>query len=134
MTTKISSIKQTSAFKKDIKTYKHNTKVLNELDKVIDMILHNITLPPKYKLHPLKGTYRGAFDCHIFPNIILIYHIENNTLILSRIGSHNKLELTESIPSKISYIDITDVHYFGVKPKKPQSLSTYLKKKRIKSK
>ena len=128
------TIQHTSKFKKDFKLYNNNQKVLLRLNDVLTKLSNGEPLPESYKNHALRGKYKGLFDCHLFPNIILIYGISEDTISLSRIGSHNKLELTESIPSKISYIDITDVHYFGVKPKKPQSLSDYLKKKRIKSK
>ena len=136
----LNSFKRTSTFKSDLKTYKHNKRVLSELETVIKMVMNGITLPRKYNLHELKGRYKGEFDCHLFPNVILIYHIENNILVLTRIGSHNKLELTESIsgiPAKISNTTIkhnpqikSEIYYFGTPPKKPDTLRNYLKTKR----
>lgn len=59
------------------------------------MLQVGIPLPPKYKDHYLSGNYEGKRDCHIRPNIVLIYQITATDLILIRLGSHNKLGLTE---------------------------------------
>lgn len=93
----IKDIDRTSKFKKDLKTYKHNKSVLNELNILLNLIINGSVIPEKYKKHPLSGKYEGEWDYHIKPNIVLICHIENDVLVLSRIGSHNKLGLTEDL-------------------------------------
>ena len=93
----LKGMKQTTKFKKDLKAYKNDKKLENELDTLINLILTESEIPDKYDKHPLKGQYKGEWDYHIRPNLILICHIENNILVLSRIGSHNKLELTEDL-------------------------------------
>ena len=49
---------------------------------VIDMLSKGETLPAKYSNHPLKGKYKGYYDCHILPDLVLIYKIEKEKLIL----------------------------------------------------
>lgn len=39
-------------------------------------------LPEKYKNHPLKGNLNGYYDCHILPDLVLVYKIEKERLIL----------------------------------------------------
>lgn len=50
-------------------------------------------LEEKYRNHLLIGNYKGCFECHIKPDLLLIYKIENdiNELQLVRIGSHSEL-------------------------------------------
>lgn len=52
------------------------------LRKVIDMLANGEPLPEKYKNHPLKGKLKGFYDCHVMPDLVLIYRIEKERLIL----------------------------------------------------
>jgi len=45
-------------------------------------------LPSKYKDHQLKGDKSGCRECHLTPDILLLYRIQDESLILVRIGSH----------------------------------------------
>ncbi|MGE6605307.1 type II toxin-antitoxin system YafQ family toxin [Halomonas sp. NPDC076908] len=49
------------------------------------------SLAPKNVDHPLTGNWLGFRDCHIKPDLGLIYRIANNTLQLARIGSHSEI-------------------------------------------
>lgn len=55
---------------------------MDVLRKVIDMLANGETLPEKYKNHPLKGKLKGFYDCHVMPDLVLIYRIEKERLIL----------------------------------------------------
>ena len=63
------------------------------LDNVIDMLRQGQTLDIKYRDHALIGNYEGYRECHIKPDWLLIYYIENDilTLTLSDTGSHSDL-------------------------------------------
>lgn len=52
------------------------------LRKVIDMLANGEPLPEKYKNHPLKGKLKGFYDCHVMSDLVLIYRIEKERLIL----------------------------------------------------
>lgn len=52
------------------------------LNNVIDILAKGETLPEKYKNHPLKGIYSGYYDCHVLPDLVLIYKIEKERLVL----------------------------------------------------
>ena len=87
------TIQITNQFKKDLKKFNRNQKVIQELDSVVRKLLHEKILEPKYCDHPLTGQWKTSRDCHIRPNILLIYRIEKKSkvLILERLGSHAEL-------------------------------------------
>ena len=63
------------------------------LETVLDILCTEQTLPPKYRDHSLSGNYEGHRECHITPDWLLIYKIEQNilTLTLTRTGTHSDL-------------------------------------------
>jgi mRNA interferase YafQ len=86
-------LKFSSRFKKDLKPYKHDKKFLIKLEKVLNILAKGKDLPDKNLNHPLIGEFKGCFECHIKPDILLIYKIEKSELIvlLLRVGSHSNL-------------------------------------------
>ena len=86
-------VERTAQFKKDYKLIKkrgYNVKLLKE---VVSMLARGEKLPARYNDHALKGEFLGCRECHITPDWLLIYEIDNNTLILylSRTGTHSDL-------------------------------------------
>lgn len=83
----------TSTFRKDLKIAKKRGYDLSLIEFVIDELLKENTLAPKYKDHALTGNYRGFRECHILPDWLLIYSIDKSKLILtaSRTGTHSDL-------------------------------------------
>ncbi|MFA5248622.1 MAG: type II toxin-antitoxin system YafQ family toxin [Patescibacteria group bacterium] len=86
-------LKYSSHFKKDLKHYKHNHVVLGELENVLNILANGKKLPEKNLNHQLSGEFKECFECHIKPDVLLIYKIEKSeiTVLLLRIGSHEKL-------------------------------------------
>lgn len=66
---------------------------LNLLDQVIGTISQGKKLDPIYKDHELNGEFKGFRECHIKPDWLLIYYIEEQILTLTLIdtGSHSDL-------------------------------------------
>ncbi len=83
----------TAKFKKDIKRISKRGYDINKLDEVIIMLLKEQSLPKHYLDHALSGRYIGFRECHINPDWLLIYAIDNDKLVLtaSRTGSHADL-------------------------------------------
>lgn len=83
----------TSQFKRDYKKAKKQRRDLDQLKKVIVMLQNQKTLPDKYRDHKLTGDYVGFKECHIGPDWLLVYRIDNDRLILTlaRLGSHSEL-------------------------------------------
>ena len=86
-------IRFTNQFKKDIKLAKKQGKDIEKLFSVIDVLASGKALAPKYSDHELTGNYKGCRECHIEPDWLLIYEINNGFLILvlNRVGSHSEL-------------------------------------------
>lgn len=81
----------TRRFKKDIKKFEHNKKVKSEFDNVLRHLLNEAKLEEKYLDHPLTGNYEGCRECHLKPDVLLIYWSDGEILHLNRIGSHSEL-------------------------------------------
>jgi mRNA interferase YafQ len=91
------TIKFTSRFKRDYrreKSGKHGKKLDALLEGVIDLLAADQPLPPSAVDHPLIGTLNDCRDCHVKPDLILIYRkTDDNALELVRLGSHSELGL-----------------------------------------
>ncbi len=83
----------TTQFRRDVRQAVKQNKDINELNRVVDMLAAGETLPEKYRDHLLTGNWRNHRECHIAPDWLLIYKIDNNILILTlaRTGSHSEL-------------------------------------------
>ena len=86
-------IKFSSAFKKSYKLMKKRGLDLTLLDDVVDKLRQGIVLEEKYKDHELLGNYKGFRECHIKPDWLLVYLIEDDilTLTLVNTGSHSDI-------------------------------------------
>ena len=95
MTTRI---KRTSAFKRDQKReFKtHGVKLDTVLVDVLAMLVIGESLPGKYKNHLLLGEFEGLSECHLRPDLLLVYDIikeneDDDLIILYRLGSHTEI-------------------------------------------
>jgi mRNA interferase YafQ len=82
-----------SRFKKDVKRLRGNNRLLAALDETINLLLLGEKLPERYKDHELTGNYAGFRECHVKPDLLLIYQVieRESTLYLLRTGSHSEL-------------------------------------------
>ncbi|MFG5117047.1 type II toxin-antitoxin system YafQ family toxin [Campylobacter lari] len=78
--------------------FKKHFKKLNQQEQaifqdIVTKIANNEVLEPKYKDHALKGEYVSFRECHLKPDLLLIYQKQENKLILYclDIGSHSEL-------------------------------------------
>lgn len=83
----------TSRFNKDLKKAKKRGYDLSLISIVVDTLARGEPLPEKYKDHSLSGNYSGCRECHVTPDWLLIYEIEDSELILylTRTGTHSDL-------------------------------------------
>ncbi|WP_104760588.1 type II toxin-antitoxin system YafQ family toxin [Helicobacter cetorum] len=84
-------IKYHNLFKKDFKKLVKNGFDDSLLNEVITTLRKQEPLEPKYKDHSLKGKWKPHRECHIKPDVLLVYLIKDDTLILSRLCSHSDL-------------------------------------------
>jgi mRNA interferase YafQ len=90
-------IEPTTAFKRDFKREgkgRHRADLDTELKQVITDLANDVPLAAKYRDHPLIGNWKGCWDCHVRPDLVLIYQkLGINNLRLVRLGSHSELGL-----------------------------------------
>ncbi len=86
-------IETSKKFDKDLKILVKNGFDLKLLYKVVENLAKEQPLDPKYKDHPLKGALKDFRECHLQPDLLLVYQIKKpkNTLFLVRLGSHSDL-------------------------------------------
>lgn len=80
-----------SQFKRDLKRYQHRQAIIDEFGDVIRLLRQGKKLPDKYQDHSLSGNYKGYRECHVKPDVLLIYKTDEHCLYLARIGSHSEL-------------------------------------------
>lgn len=87
------AIERTTKFKRDFKREKKtDPRVEAALVPVIELLATDAPLPEKLRDHALSGTWAGYRDCHVRPDLVLIYaKLDAETLSLVRLGSHSEL-------------------------------------------
>jgi mRNA interferase YafQ len=83
--------KYKTIFERDVKRAKKRGLDLDRLKTLIQLLLEEKPLPPRYRDHSLIGNYKGHRECHIQPDWLLIYKHEPGVLILERTGTHADL-------------------------------------------
>lgn len=88
------TLSPTNQFKRDAK--KHlNILLSDEWTDALYHLRHDLSLPPKYQDHPLHGNWAGFRDCHIKPDLLLIYALIDDEIgqavQLVRLGTHSEL-------------------------------------------
>ncbi|MGR6859807.1 type II toxin-antitoxin system YafQ family toxin [Aliivibrio salmonicida] len=86
------NLEYSTQFKKDFKKItKMPISDIIEVGNIISKLQRNETLDPKNVDHSLTGNWSGFRDCHIKPDLVLIYRVFDGLLQLARIGSHSDL-------------------------------------------
>lgn len=81
----------TRTFRRDTAKIIKRGKNIFKMQQVIELLCSKNRLPAKYKDHILVGNYKGRRECHIEPDWLLIYQIQQNTIIFERTGTHADL-------------------------------------------
>lgn len=90
-------IEPTSQFKRDFKREakgQHRATLDADLKAILQILIFDRPLEPRNRDHALTGEWKDHRDCHIKPDLLLIYQMPDaETLRLVRIGSHSELGL-----------------------------------------
>jgi mRNA interferase YafQ len=91
------TIERTGQFKRDFKREakgRHRSTLAADLMAALQMLVNNQSLPEKYYDHALSGDKIDHRDCHIKPDLVLIYRKPSSEILqLVRLGSHSELGL-----------------------------------------
>ena len=90
---------KTNFYKKELKLMLKRGRNGQKMFDIVAMILnnanqgmeHHLLLPEKYCLHKLIGKYKGYWECHIEPDWLLVYYLDDELLRLERTGTHNDI-------------------------------------------
>jgi mRNA interferase YafQ len=89
------TIKYASRFKRDYRRERagvRGKKLDALLEEAFEFLLTDQPLPVRYFDHALVGDWKDHRDCHIRPDLILIYRkLDGDILELARLGSHSEL-------------------------------------------
>ena len=83
----------TGKFKKGLRLAKKRGLDLKLLEDIVDKLQNGIPLEEKYRDHELKGKFKGFRECHIQPDWLLMYLIEDDVLTLTLVdtGTHSDM-------------------------------------------
>jgi mRNA interferase YafQ len=91
------TIRETGQFRRDRKRERsgqHGPKLKELLRDVLELLVVDARLPERYRDHLMIGPWAGHRDCHIKPDLVLIYRKPDATTVeLVRLGSHSQLGL-----------------------------------------
>ena len=85
------NLKRHKQFKKDLRSVRLTDKQFEKFIKYVSLLLNGKPLPPEAKDHPLVGNWKDFREFHLGGDLIVIYRIEGDDLILTRMGTHNQL-------------------------------------------
>jgi mRNA interferase YafQ len=89
-------IERTGQFKRDYKreAKRHRAMLDQELMPILKTLADDLPLEPRHRDHALTGDWNDHRDCHVKPDLVLIYRKpEGEVLQLVRLGSHSELGL-----------------------------------------
>ena len=84
-------VSQTRQFTRDVKRMRKRGKNLSKLKVIVAKLAQGVPLEPRYKDYALSNNWQYSRDCHIEPDWVLIYSIDEESLRLERTGTHSDL-------------------------------------------
>lgn len=87
---------KTGKFRKDLKKFLKNAKYFEDISDTLELLEESGVdgIPDKMLPHKLSGNYKDQWECHIYPDLLLIwfqFDEPTNTIYLTRIGSHSEV-------------------------------------------
>jgi mRNA interferase YafQ len=81
-----------TVFKKDHRRMAKRGAAVQKLNAVLGLLMSDTPLPARHRPHMLSGEWRGFWECHIEPDWLLIYDLNDPAVLaLHRTGTHSDL-------------------------------------------
>jgi mRNA interferase YafQ len=87
----IRQLVRTSQFKRDYRKRVLFPKAEAAVTDVLHRLHTGAAFEPHHRDHSLKGAWAGVRDCHVQPDLLLLYEIQGDTVVLRRPGTHSDL-------------------------------------------
>jgi len=81
----------TTQFDRDLRLLQRRGKEIEKLKQVLAALINEEPLAERYRDHPLKGNYRNRRECHLEPDWLLIYKLNDAEITFERTGTHSDL-------------------------------------------
>ncbi len=81
----------TSQFRRDYRKRILSQKAETALADALNRLHSRMPFEPHHRDHALKGPWTGVRDCHVQPDLLLLYELRGNLVILRRLGTHSDL-------------------------------------------
>jgi mRNA interferase YafQ len=78
-------------FRRDLRRITRRGYRLEDLEAIVTSIRRGERLAASNRAHPLKGEWRGYWECHVAPDWLLIYKLTEEEVLLARTGTHADL-------------------------------------------
>jgi len=87
------NVARRTQFRTDYKKISRSGIQMDEFEFILTEICNRRSLPQKFNDHNLSGNWKGRRECHVKPDVLLIYKVDEGKrlIILERIGSHSEL-------------------------------------------
>lgn len=84
-------VSQSRQFVKELKRMRKRGKDLEKIKHIVSELARGNPLAVKFRDHALSGEWKDCRDCHIEPDWVLIYSVDDESLRLLRTGTHSDL-------------------------------------------
>jgi len=85
------AIRFTRSFRKDYDRHEGNRQAVQRLEEVIRVLETGQPLPLSFRDHKLVGNLTRCRECHIRPDLILLYEILPDGVVFHRLASHAEI-------------------------------------------
>ena len=81
----------TIQFERNLRLQQRRGKDIAKLKQVLTALIHEEPLAERHHDHPLRGNFRNRRECHVEPDWLLIYKLNDDEIIFERTGTHSDL-------------------------------------------
>jgi len=81
----------TTQFKREVEIARKRGKDMSKLGDIVKKLTEEEPLDPRHHNHPLKGKFKGRWECHVEPDWLLVYCKTKTEIIFERTGTHSDL-------------------------------------------
>jgi mRNA interferase YafQ len=78
-------------FERDLALMRRRGKEGKKIREILQKLIHEEKLEPRFRDHKLTGNFKDRRECHIEPDWLLVYRVQEGTIVFERTGTHADL-------------------------------------------